>query len=426
MGCYRYQDVPTVPIEGLLCLLWDVAENRQRRVVKALQERSLVDCENGEFWLHPVIRGEAIGRLRGGGDWEIAHHQLAEFWTEKVIALETAKDALEAFEAYYHYIEVCNFESASEVLIMRRRPSKWSDFDEGETLSGGGSRLGLLRQISFALTQSINNVHSEFLLCILCASLGSTYRQMGYIHEAIEYSEKSIRLAIVCIENTPKNTDNRKIGRLKWIEASSLTNIGNCKIDLWELEEAVEYFEQAMQRDIKYIQPVSIFRLALVCSLLGYKEKATQLANQSLAEISIFNLNSWARGYRFISLGLTFKNLENIDKAFDMYSQAISYAIESHYAQVKAVSLYGLAELYRRQKDFLAALFNHLESIQILDSTGARCELAEAHYQLGLTYQAMNKIEESKTSFQEATRLFTEMKAPKQVERVRRSMNGKT
>jgi len=26
LGCYRYQDVPTVPTEGLLCLLWDVPE----------------------------------------------------------------------------------------------------------------------------------------------------------------------------------------------------------------------------------------------------------------------------------------------------------------------------------------------------------------------------------------------------------------
>jgi len=68
MGCYRYQDVPTVPIEGLLCLLWDVPGNRQRRVVKALQERSLIDCKDGEFWLHPVIRGEAIGRLRASED----------------------------------------------------------------------------------------------------------------------------------------------------------------------------------------------------------------------------------------------------------------------------------------------------------------------------------------------------------------------
>ncbi|MFN5861125.1 MAG: AAA family ATPase, partial [Pseudanabaena sp.] len=29
MGCYRYQDVKTVPFEGLICLLWDVTESQR-------------------------------------------------------------------------------------------------------------------------------------------------------------------------------------------------------------------------------------------------------------------------------------------------------------------------------------------------------------------------------------------------------------
>ena len=36
LGCYRYQDVPTVPTEGLLCLLWDVPEGQRRRVIESL------------------------------------------------------------------------------------------------------------------------------------------------------------------------------------------------------------------------------------------------------------------------------------------------------------------------------------------------------------------------------------------------------
>jgi hypothetical protein len=117
MGCYRYQDVPTVPIEGLLCLLWDVSENRQRRVVKSLQERSLVEFENGEFWLHPVIRGEAIERLRGSTNWEITNSSAATFWTTDVVTVESVEHALKAMEAYYHYVEINNFEEAVNVMI---------------------------------------------------------------------------------------------------------------------------------------------------------------------------------------------------------------------------------------------------------------------------------------------------------------------
>jgi hypothetical protein len=55
LGCYRYQDVPRAPIEGLFCLLWDVPESQRRRVITSLRDRSLVEFCNGEYWLHPVI-----------------------------------------------------------------------------------------------------------------------------------------------------------------------------------------------------------------------------------------------------------------------------------------------------------------------------------------------------------------------------------
>ena len=120
MGCYRYQDVPTVPIEGLLCLLWDVPENRQRRVVKSLQDRSLVEVENGEYWLHSVIRAEAIGRLKSNEGWEVTNRSASKFWVESIKTIETIENALKAFEAYYHCIEVRDFERASNIVLMER------------------------------------------------------------------------------------------------------------------------------------------------------------------------------------------------------------------------------------------------------------------------------------------------------------------
>jgi len=80
-----------------------------------------------------------------------------------------------------------------------------------------------------------------------------------------------------------------------------------------------------------------------------------------------------------------------------------------------------LAELYRIQYDFEKALSHHLESIEILDKIGAKCNLAEAYYQLGLTYQKMGATENSNTNFNEAIRLFNEMEAPKQVEKVEKA-----
>ena len=88
LGCYRYQDVFWVPIEGLLCLLWDVPELQRRRVVNRLCDRSLVECRKGKYWLHSVIIVEAIARLRLSGEVAQSRENC-----EKAIALFTEMQA---------------------------------------------------------------------------------------------------------------------------------------------------------------------------------------------------------------------------------------------------------------------------------------------------------------------------------------------
>ena len=55
MGCYRYQDVKTVPFEGLICLLWDIPESRQVGVVDYLSKTSMIEVKS-EYYLHPAVR----------------------------------------------------------------------------------------------------------------------------------------------------------------------------------------------------------------------------------------------------------------------------------------------------------------------------------------------------------------------------------
>ena len=57
---------------------------------------------------------------------------------------------------------------------------------------------------------------------------------------------------------------------------------------------------------------------------------------------------------------------------------------------------------------------------------GAKCDLAEAYFQLALTYQKMGEAENSQPNFDEAIRLFREMEAPKQVAKVRQAMSGES
>lgn len=105
-----------------------------------------------------------------------------------------------------------------------------------------------------------------------------------------------------------------------------------------------------------------------------------------------------------------------------MYEKAIDYAERSYYTQVKAIALTGLAELERKQRNFPTALSHHEASIKILDDIGAKCDLAEAYYQQGLTYQEMGEAEKSEESFDKAIQRFEEIEAPKQIEKVRKAI----
>ncbi|HEY9602779.1 MAG TPA: tetratricopeptide repeat protein [Allocoleopsis sp.] len=106
------------------------------------------------------------------------------------------------------------------------------------------------------------------------------------------------------------------------------------------------------------------------------------------------------------------------------YSRAITYAEETHYTQVKALALTGLAELYRKQENFETAFSHHSESIELLEKIGTKCDLAEGYYQQGLTYQKMGNAQNSQENFDKAIQLFSEIEASKQVEKVRQAMES--
>ncbi|MEG4459006.1 AAA family ATPase [Microcoleus sp. N9_A1] len=276
LGCYRYQDVPTVPTDGLLCLLWDVPEPQRRRVIESLRNRSLVEFNQGEYWLHPMIRAEAIARLRASEDWEETNRKAAEFWTESVEIVENVQQALIAVEAYYHYIEIKKFELAAEILITPRH-NKWEK--KGEPLGCSFYRLGLLKQMISAIRKILDIINPSFSLSRLYNILGDLYWLTGSIHEAIQCHELSKTIAI-----------NFNILSLN---IASYFNIGLCKIDLGEIEDAISNFEVAslLSRNTSYHMYAveSGYCLAFCYSCLGIQNKAFEFAEQ-VEESELFKI----------------------------------------------------------------------------------------------------------------------------------------
>jgi tetratricopeptide (TPR) repeat protein len=166
------------------------------------------------------------------------------------------------------------------------------------------------------------------------------------------------------------------------------------------------------------------FFFAFLNSCLHSKQKAAELAIKAYTEMSELEVSTWTLGVGLLFLGKTYKNISSFDKSSEFYDRAILFAEESQYFLIKANALLGKSEIYREQQEYHLAILSNLNAIELLEKFNAKCYFSEAYYQLGLTYQATSEIEKSDANFQKAIRLFTEMEAPKQVERVRRSMHN--
>jgi tetratricopeptide (TPR) repeat protein len=325
LGCYRYQDVPTVPEAGLNCLLWDVAENQHKRIIRVLKERTLVEFNNGDYWLHPVIREVAINRLRNSDDWEKANTQAAEFWTESVKIVETVKDALTAFEAYYHYLGINNIEKAVSVICKERQ----SNFCYFETLNRSFYRLGLLDKMNqiIQIILTIENIDEKIYVSELYNAIGSFCVISGKVHEAIEFYKQGQESAI-------KNKYNVFI-------LLSIINLGLCYLAIFEIETSIDMFSKSLQlinsierleqnREKSEMILICYFCLALLYSLSNDNENAIFYTDIAYKHMNCNSkLSFWTQAHSLLYLGLSYKHLHNIEKSSDLYWQAINYAKES-------------------------------------------------------------------------------------------------
>jgi tetratricopeptide (TPR) repeat protein len=407
MGCYRYQDVKTVPFEGLICLLWDIPESRRVCVVNYLSKTSLIEFKD-EYYLHPAIKEFSELRLRlNHMEYELAHRNIAVFWTKSITSITTTEDALTAFEAYHHYVAIGQYELASDVIVKRRSNAWQGD----ESLGNSFYRLGFLESIKLVTINISSYLPNSPSLCKIYNILGDIYWLTGELYKAIDFHEKSKKLAV---EFSIAN-----------YELVSFLNIGLCYIDLWEIQLAIGNFKKCIELSIDTIHRDhaidSFFCLSFLHSVLRENDKALDFANKAFQEFNLTEHNTWSTNYRWLFLGKAYSNLFDFDKSIEMYKNALSFALKNYYPQVKANSFNGLSVILRVKNDFSQAINYHYKSISILENMGAKCDLAEAYFQLGLTYQAMGEHDQAEEYKAKALELFAQMEAPKQIDRVNKA-----
>ncbi len=432
LGCYRYQDLARIDIDALLCLLWDIDPDCRSRVVNALKNRSLIEFNCGQFWLHPSIRAESIARLRQCEDWIETNQTAAKYWLDSVETITDTQVAITALEAFYHYTEIGDLNQAARVLLQPR-DNQWGQF---LPLASNLYRMGLIQPILTAITQIIPNLAPDRYTAELYNILGDLYWIIGRVHEAIATQKYTIDYTTIALEkdrSTATEVDrvassvaNRQHAHelhcLTILNLDSLLSVGLYHIDLWELVEASKLFEKVIElatntvRD-RWAQKATVC-LALVRSYL----QQTDLARGLLAKIEPLIINqNWtgSSAYFLQAIGQTYANLGEFDRAWAIYQQTLTFCQTGNYLQTQGRTLTGLAQVYRHQGNLELAQTTHLEAIEILDRLGAKCDLAEAYYQAGLTWAQAGDFDRADLyRHRHACQLFTEIDAPAQIAKI--------
>ncbi|MEL6814316.1 MAG: NB-ARC domain-containing protein [Cyanobacteria bacterium J06598_3] len=450
LGCYRYQDQSRLPSDAITALMWDIDASQHRQTLNSLRDRSLLECHKGAYWLHPVSRAEAIARLRQHDGWQQANQAAAHYWTGRISTIISVEDGLQALEAFYHLLAAEDYEGAAGVLLQSRH-NQWRQF---LPLASSLYRMGLLQPVINAITQVLPRItrgRSE-----LNNILGDVYWITGEIHSAIACQQQTLadtaeRLQqfSVATESEPhaltsdqQNPDQNKEHKqcelpsrardayyLKMLTVDAHLSIGLYCIDLWELTQAAEQFEQVIALAKGSAHQAwadkACVGLALVRAYLGQTETAMTLANSVYEQFTTGPDDEHGRYAYFLQLlGQAFCDLGELEKAQALYERAIASAEAGHYVQVQAKALTGMAVLQRQNGNERGAIVLHSQAIELCKTIGATCDLAEAYFQQGLSLSTAEcssngpNTPQLATCFAEANRLFVKIRAPRQLERV--------
>ncbi|MCY7408053.1 MAG: tetratricopeptide repeat protein [Alkalinema sp. CAN_BIN05] len=403
LGSYRYQNPSHITLQGVKALLWDVPEAQKTATIRILQNFALVESRHGEiFWLHPMVHAESHHRLHHTTDWELAHRKAAAFWlTHHQTRIKTFDDTRPTLEAYYHFLEIKDYDQAAEVLMMPL-PNLWGgDLALGWILYRFRSLQQIIETAELILSQAEPGIH----LGCLYNLLGYTYRHTGEIVRAVRYHREALAIA-----------DRQFLPQLR---ISSLINLGLCHRDCWDIEAAIQEFRDAYDEALK-AQSISYKRYAACCLAYlysGWGDKA--IALDYIRHINHYTLsppeNIWGRTYSLVFLGHTYRNLGDPEAALELFHEALTHSEQADFIEIQAKALDGSAQIYRVLGQLDKAIERHTQAIVILDRIDAKCDLAGAYAQRGLTYQKMGNAEQACQDKGTAIGSFRALNLPSQV-----------
>ena len=423
LSCYRYQTIAKLSLPTVLA---QCQPPDGQRAITSLRNRSLIEVENGQYWLHPVIRAIAIERLRQSEWWHLANQVAATHWSNSIELLTSLSDAQQALEAYYHHVAIGEYSAAAQVLLQSRH-NQWQQF---LPLASSLYRMGLLQPVSTLIVEVLSHLESASKpspqVSELRNILGDIYWITGEINQAIECQQD----AIATTQNhlaTTNRADPFNHYYLQMLNIDSRLSLGLYAMDLWELEQAKTAFSTVITlgQDTPHQAWANkaTVALALTYAYQDRIEQAYQLANSCFNTFTHQSQTSGRLAYFIQLLGQTYGQLNKIELAEKLYQQALTFADAGHYLQVKAKALTGLATIARQRQQLDTALTFHTQSIELFDSIGAKCDLANAYVELGHSHIVLTQNQVAHKYWKQALSLYSDIHAQKQRSRVQHLLN---
>lgn len=215
------------------------------------------------------------------------------------------------------------------------------------------------------------------------------------------------------------------------LEVDAWLSIGLYYIDLWELERGIEAFTRVIEiaagtSHDRWSKKATV-GLAFVYSCLGQPETAQVHINRIETAIQADTRGDYAGRFAYFLqlLGKTHTNLGNLNKARQYYQQAIDFSRSSHFLQIEARAIAGVARLERCQEKYDRAREYHQKPIAIFQKIGAICDLADAYYEYGSSARAAGNFSQAQQHWQQSLQLYRQIDAPRQIEKIRSRIKSK-
>jgi tetratricopeptide (TPR) repeat protein len=159
--------------------------------------------------------------------------------------------------------------------------------------------------------------------------------------------------------------------------------------------------------------------------LLYEASKVYELFLNGLSNLSDrYKTYIWSQAYYFIFSAEIAIGIEDFCSAEKLLKESKYFSKVTKLEQGIGKSLSRECELFRKLKNYEQALHAISRAFAILEVLGTKTDFAEAHFFAALTYRDMGQRTQAEASLKQSQKLYQEIEAPLQVERITKIFNS--